>query len=121
MGRSLLGELIRKDITNNNKDNNHIDNRSAAVSVKLNKEDQYVMDKLFSKINIVKVFIKSIVDKKVFIIGHIKRVMNKYIHSININNNKNTPLSVNKPNGLSVRGMYYANPNLFGYGTYLFG
>ena len=116
--RKVVDKLMEGENKSNNsilsnKDNNIIDRSD---SVTLINDDQYFMNQLFDKINILKVFIRSIVDKKVFIIGNLKRAMNKYIYAINTNNNKNTPISVNKPSGLNVKEMYYSNPTLFGYG-----
>ena len=82
-----------------------INKRSVII---FNINDQYVMDRWFGRINIVIVFIESIETV------NIKIVINKYIYAINVNNNNNTLLSVNKCSVVNIREMYSANPTLFG-------
>ena len=67
----------------------------------------------------IKVFLKKIVSNKVFMLGNIKRAMNKYIYSISRNsNNKSTVnMPMSKPNGLEIIEMYSSNVELFGHGS----
>jgi hypothetical protein len=129
--RDQLDPIVSYSNANNNS-NNGID---IIVDVNfLNNDNKYSyynensMNELFKRVNILKVFLLKLINNKMFIMGHIKRAMNKYIYKLNshkvnnnnnmYSNNHNEPIAVlQKPSGLEVKELFYANTKLFGYGN----